>query len=390
MIPTANYIINPMRKFLQRSSSIGIIIIVCTAASLFFANWSVTSSHYIYLFEHHLLHINSNFFPNTIKSIVGDGLMTLFFFYVGMEMRRELCIGELASVKKAMFPIIGAIGGIIVPALIFIIISYNNKNIIDGWGIPTATDVSFSIAIASLLGKKVPLSIKLFITSLAIIDDLGSVIIITLFYGQSFSMYWFVAAFFIIIAMRFSMFIKNFPRLIHILLSIILWYCLFHSGVNAVFAGIISAFTMPLEKIKALENKLHTIIYFFIFPLFVITNTDLLIAQFYSAPDHITLALSVILSLIIGKPLGICLFCYAFIKLKLIHLPFKTNWNMMIGAGLLASIGFSMSIFIATIVYDGHEETIAKICVLIAALIGTIFSIAWFTIMSKKIVPQEY
>jgi NhaA family Na+:H+ antiporter len=318
--------------------------------------------------------------------IINDALMALFFFLAGMEIKRELVCGELASVKKSLLPISGAIGGMLVPALFFALFNKGTQYI-HGWAIPTATDIAFTLGIASLLGKRVPVALKIFLTALAIIDDLGAIIVIAIFYGGRLQAGYLLGCLLVVAALWLLNRKKVTFGLAHWLLGILLWYCMFNSGIHATVAGVIFAFMVPMKELERLELKFHAPVYFLVMPLFALANTAI------NLPDNglqsLTSSLSwgIITGLCIGKPLGICAACYFLVQKKWAVLPSGTNWPKMIGGSLLAGIGFTMSIFISTLAFDNPTmQDVAKISVLLASLLAMTGGYYW---LKKTAVPAN-
>jgi NhaA family Na+:H+ antiporter len=246
---------------------------------------------------------------------INDGLMAVFFFLAGMEIKREMLAGELASLKKSALPVFGAVGGMIVPALLFTLFN-KGTNGMQGWAIPTATDIAFTLGIASLLGSRVPASLKIFITALAIIDDLGAIIVIALFYGAQLEVWYLTGCVVIVFIVLLLNKIKVKPGWLHILLGIMLWYCMFHSGIHATVAGVLFAFLLPASSLQKLELQLHKPVYFIILPLFAMANTAILIPSNGIQFLNTTVSWGILAGLCIGKPLGICAACYFLTRKK--------------------------------------------------------------------------
>lgn len=367
--------VNPFLEFLSDSRSIGVVLLCCTALSLLLSN--TISEPYLAFWTHSAHFLQALHLPHSLLHWINDGMMTVFFFLVGMEIKREMKGGELASIKKALLPIAGAIGGMIVPALIFGVLTAGTV-FSRGFGIPMATDIAFSLGIASLLGKKVPMGLKIFLTALAIIDDLGAIVVIALFYGSAINFIW-VALCLVVFAILILVIkhIRHFSW-VHIVLALALWYCMFNSGIHATVAGVMLAAIIPVNRLNYLENKLHHPVYFFIMPLFALANTAIIFPA--GGPGILNSALpwAVIAGLVLGKPLGIVLATWLMVKTKLAYLPSGTNWYKMTGAGLLAGIGFTMSIFIATLAFaDKPTQDLAKIAVLVASFVAMAVGFAW-------------
>lgn len=377
----------PLQKIIADSRSLGIILILCTLLSLFLANSPMGDwYHSVWNYE---LHFPSFIqFPHTVIHWINDGLMAIFFFLVGMEIKRELLEGELNDIKKAILPIFAALGGMVIPAVIYSL--FNRGTEYDhGWGIPMATDIAFSLGIASLLGSRVPVSLKIFLTALAIIDDLGAIAVIAIFYGGTIKWAMLAGAALvtglIVLAVR-----KNIGFPIRLLLGIILWYLIFNSGIHATVAGVIFAFTIPMKELVHLEHKLHVFVNFIIIPVFALANTAILLpGNIIESLDN-PLNFGILGGLVIGKPLGIVLFCYLLVQLKWGSLPENVSWSQLAGVGMLAGIGFTMSIFIATLAFrDPAAQDIAKISVLLASLLSVILGSLTISLFSKKLTSEE-
>ncbi len=377
-------IIHPLQQFIHDSRSAGISLLVCTGVSLLLANtgfwqegyrnfWSATFDGTI---DHHT-YIGFLALPNSPILLINDGLMAFFFFLVGMEIKRELLTGELASLKKSSLPIFGAIGGMIIPALLF---SFFNKGTeaMQGWAIPAATDIAFTLGVASLLGNRIPVGLKIFITALAIIDDLGAIAVIAFFYGGQLQLAYLAACAFIVIILWILNRAKVKFGIIHWLLGLLLWYCMFHSGIHATVAGVVFALMVPTSSLTKFELWFHKPVYFIIMPVFALANTAIgFPANSLHELNH-SLSWGILAGLCLGKPMGICAACYFLVKKKMAELPRGVNWHKMIGAGLLAGIGFTMSIFISTLAFnDPSQQDIAKIAVLAASFIAMIAGYFW-------------
>jgi len=321
--------------------------------------------------------------PHTPLHWINDGLMAVFFFLAGLEIKRELLEGELKDVRRALLPIFAAVGGMLVPAVLYRL--FNIGGAYDqGWGIPMATDIAFSLGIASLLGKRVPLSLKIFLTALAIIDDLGAIIIIALFYGSSLQMDMLGGASLTIVAIIFLA-RKRAPLLLRLLLGVVLWYFVFNSGIHATVAGVILAFTVPIKEVGNLEHGLHIPVNFFILPIFALANTAIPIQAGLTETLQHPINYGIMAGLVIGKPLGIVLFSYLLIQLKWGKLPAYVSWKQMSGIGMLAGIGFTMSIFIATLAFsDVYAQDLAKVSILLASLLSVMVGSATLAIAAKR------
>ncbi|HSK14302.1 MAG TPA: Na+/H+ antiporter NhaA, partial [Phnomibacter sp.] len=330
---------NYFQEFLHDSRAIGIMLLVCTIASLVLANMPF-GQLYANFFEYEVHFFELLHLPHSFLHWINDGAMAIFFFLVGMEIKRELTVGELSSVKRAILPIAAAVGGMVIPALFYLIFNHGTPYE-GGWGIPMATDIAFSLGVASMLGKKVPVNLKIFLTALAIIDDLGAILVIALFYGQGINAFFLLAAGLVVA----GIWILNHKQVPfgkwHFLLGAVLWYLVFNSGIHATIAGVLFAFMVPQHKLSDLEHKLHNYVNFGILPIFALANTAIVIQL--DMVDQITgiLSLGILFGLFAGKPVGIMLACWLMVKTKVAELPRGVGWKHMLGAGILAGIGFT-------------------------------------------------
>ena len=383
-------ITNYFKKFFHSSQSSGIILILCVAISLLIANSSLGESFQNLLDKNigtELFHLN---YPLSIW--INDGLMAIFFLLVGLEIKREIVEGELSNFKSASLPIIAAIGGMIVPAIIYFLFNHGTEYA-KGWGIPMATDIAFSLAIISMLGRKVPLSLKIFLAALAIVDDLGAILVIAVFYTDQ--IHWDYLALSalmltILVALNFFNFKKH---IFYIIPGLFLWYFMHHSGIHATIAGVLLAFTIPtnistteISPLEKLEQKLHLPVNFLIMPIFALANTNITFQSGMVDGLFTNFGYGIILGLFLGKLLGITFFSWIFIKLKISSLPDQSSWTQLMGAALLAGIGFTMSIFIALLSFKGHPEIQdeAKFAVLVASVISGFAGYSLLRYVGKK------
>jgi NhaA family Na+:H+ antiporter len=384
-------VIHPLQRFIHDSRSVGITLLICTGVSLFLANTGFWQEGYRNWWSDtfdgttgHHTHIGFIVFPNSPVMFVNDGLMAVFFFLVGMEIKRELLTGELGSIKKSLLPVFGAIGGMIIPALLF---GFFNKGTsgMQGWAIPMATDIAFTLGVASLLGHRIPVGLKIFITARAIIDDLGAIIVIAFFYGAQLQLWYLLGCGVIVLILWILNRAKVSFGLFHWLLGIILWYCMFNSGIHATVAGVVFALMIPVSQLTKLELHFHKPVYFLIMPVFALANTAIGFPENSIHELNTPLSWGILAGLVIGKPLGICAACYFLVTKKMADLPRGVNWHKMIGAGLLAGIGFTMSIFISTLAFtDPVQQDIAKISVLMASFIAMVAGFLWLKFEKQK------
>ncbi len=372
------------RKFLHSSQSSGIILIVCVLISLLIANSSAGENFQQLLDTQigtNVFHLN---YPISIW--INDGLMAIFFLLVGLEIKREIVEGELSTFKSASLPIVAALGGMIVPAMIYVFFNHGTEYA-NGWAIPMATDIAFSLAIISMLGKRVPISVKIFLAALAIVDDLGAIVVIALFYSEGLNMlYLGISGALVALMIIFNK--MNKTQLIwYIVPGILLWYFMHHSGIHATIAGVLMAFTMPtnvseteISPLETMEQKLHLPVNFLIMPVFALANTNIMFQPGMVDGLFTNFGYGIIFGLLFGKIIGINLFSWVFVKLGISTMPEGSSWSQMLGAGLLAGIGFTMSIFIALLSFKGKHELQeeAKFAILIAS---TICGLAGYSVL---------
>jgi NhaA family Na+:H+ antiporter len=373
--------ISPLLEFIYDSRAVGIILIINTVISLLISNSSW--GNIFVSFWNQEVHTLNNL-PHTILHWINDGLMAIFFFQVGMEIKREMAEGELSSFKQAVLPVAGAVGGMMVPALIFILFNAGTA-MINGWGIPMATDIAFSLGVASLLGKRIPLSLKIFLTALAIIDDLGAIVAIAVFYTETINTIYFLSG----LAITLFLFVWNYFKLPfgfwNFIAGILIWFCMYNSGVHATIAGVLFAFTIPMQHLAKLEHALHNYVNFLIIPVFALANTAIIIPDGFVQSLGNNLSLGIMLGLLIGKPIGIVGFTFLMVKLNAGKLAKDIQWKHMIGLGLLAAIGFTMSIFISMLAFkNSFTQDESKMAVMVASLIAMLLAYAWFKIFTKE------
>lgn len=356
------------KEFFESEKAGGLILIACTLVSLGLANsmWGETYTH----FWHTPLG------GKPVEFWINDGLMTIFFLLVGLEIEREIYKGELSNLKNALLPVSAAIGGMIVPALIHFAFNHGTSYQ-NGFGIPMATDIAFSLGVLSLLGNRVPNSLKIFLTALAIIDDLGAILIIALFYSKGFSLAFFGAALLVFAIMVVLNRLKVFNLFIYLILGFVLWYCMLNSGIHATISGVLLAFAIPFGKgdkhspSYQLQHLLHKPVAFFIVPLFALANTSIAIPQNWVSTLYSSNSLGIMAGLGLGKPIGIVLFSLATISLGICALPSDLKKSNLIGVGVLAGIGFTMSIFITILAFDDAATVVhSKIAVLMISLLS--------------------
>jgi Na+:H+ antiporter, NhaA family len=362
----------------------GVLLIVCTIISLLLANSSMSESYL------NLWHFK--FAGLSTENWINEGLMAIFFFLIGLELKREIFVGELSNIKNAMLPVFAAVGGMIIPAAIFAFFNYGTATQ-SGAGIPMATDIAFAIGILSLLGNRVPASLKILLTAIAVIDDLGAILVIAIFYTTSLSLINLLIVLAIFVALlMLNKFKINF-LIFYIIGGIAMWYFMLHSGVHSTLAGILLAFTIPFGKGEKtslsykLQDWLHKPVALIILPLFALANTAIVFGKGWDTGLATPGSLGIFAGLIIGKPLGVFLFSFLAVSTGVCALPLGLKWKQVLGIGFLAGIGFTMSIFITLLAYtDDIMITESKISILLASLVSGILGYMWLHILLKK--PQ--
>ena len=371
------------KAFFESEKSGGLLLLFVTFVSLFLANSSF-QAEYTSFWETQIGH-------HSITHWINDGLMTIFFLLIGLELEREIYHGELSSIKNASLPIMAAFGGMLVPASMFLALNYGTDTQ-NGAGIPMATDIAFAIGILSLLGNKVPTSLKIFLTALAVIDDLGAIIVIAVFYTTSIAFVNLAIA----LGIWIFLFVLNRMKITNLIPYLIggvaMWYFMLNSGVHATITGVILAFVIPFgdggEKSTSykLQHFLHKPVAFIILPLFAIANTCITIqSDWHEGLNHPN-TLGIILGLVVGKPLGIILFSFIGVTMGICSLPKSLKWSHILGAGMLGGIGFTMSIFITILAFQDPETIIfSKIAILIASVLAGIFGFVYLKyILTRK------
>lgn len=360
----------------------GILLIVCTLISLLVANSSFNENYFDFW--------NYYFGGLSIEHWVNDGLMAIFFFVIGLELKREILTGELSDKKRAMLPVFAAVGGMLIPAAIYIFLNYGRATQV-GFGIPMATDIAFAIGILSLLGNRVPPSLKILLTAIAVIDDLGTILIIAIFYTTSLSL---INLLFVLIIFLILFFLNRFKinyLFIYIIGGIAMWYFMLHSGVHSTLAGILLAFVIPFDKDEKkslsyrIEHSLHKPVSLIVLPVFALANTAIVFTQGLDKNLSTDGSIGIFAGLVIGKPLGIFAFSFIAVSLGISTLPSDLKWKHVLGVGSLAGFGFTMSIFITLLAYqDTSLITETKIAVLLASLTSGILGYVWLRYTLKN------
>ncbi len=438
--PPIEKLIRPFKEFTRAEASSGILLIICTVIALIWANTGLSESYF------HLWHTKisigvENFkLDYSLHHWINDGLMAVFFFVVGLEIKREFLVGELSTARQAILPVAAAIGGMVIPALIYIIFNAGGNGE-SGWGIPMATDIAFVIGLMALLGSNVPSNLKVFITALAIADDIGAVLVIAFFYTAQLSLtaLAIAAGVYVILFIANRLGVRN--LLFYIVFGLALWLAFLLSGIHATVAGVLLAFVVPatsryntrdflvngkelmeefdregeegpnvlaneerqnivqtlestcvkvLTPLQRFEHSLNPWVSFFIMPVFALANAGVLLQQDFFESLVNEVSLGIIAGLFIGKQIGIFIFSWLAVKMNIASLPSKVNWRHIYGAGILAGIGFTMSLFITNLAFTSEELTnIAKVGILVASLLSGVVGYIVLRFTREKRISKE-
>lgn len=353
-----------IQDFLKLEASSGIILMFAAIAAMVIAN-SPWSHYYDLLLDIPVIVAVGTFeIAKPLLLWINDGLMALFFFLVGLELKREFIEGDLSKPGQITLPAIGAIGGMLIPALCYAALNYQNPEALNGWAIPTATDIAFALGILAIVGSKVPLQLKVFLTSLAIFDDLGAIIVIAIFYTDQLSM----ISLSISAVLLAILFLFNHKRVTstapYIFVGIVLWVAVLKSGVHATLAGVVLALFIPIKgkidepsPLKSLEHNLHSLVAYLILPIFAFANAGISFSGIGIEQVLAPVPLGIILGLVIGKQIGVFGFCFVAIKLGLAKLPENVNWKLLYGVAMLCGVGFTMSLFVGSLAFEQNNTS---------------------------------
>ena len=388
-----NNITKPFRWFFKLEAASGLVLLFSAIIALVISNSELSNLYFNTLEKYLFIGINNFGIKLSVLHWINDALMAIFFFFVTLEIKREFLQGELSNIKQAMLPIIGAVGGMLVPALFYILINYGNSETIVGWAIPSATDIAFSLGVLSLLGSRVPISLKVFLTALAIIDDLGAIVIIALFYSGDLSIKYLslmlIAFIILLILNKFN--VKKF--LPYLIVGLFLWEFTHQSGIHATIAGVLLACTIPHRKkekdfslLIKLEHAISPYVAFGIMPLFAFANAGVSLEGLTFASLLNKVPLGILLGLFVGKQLGVFVFSYISIKLKFAQMPTNSNWINFYAVGVLTGIGFTMSLFVGNLAFVDSMQYMdgVKIGVLSGSLLSTVFGYLLLLIFTKN------
>ena len=388
-----NYLSGPFKWFFKLEAASGLLLLISAIIALYVSNSSFSNFYFHSLEKYVFIGINNFGLKLSVIHWVNDALMAIFFFFVTLEIKREFLQGELSNIKQAILPIIAAIGGMLVPALIYIYINFDNSVTLNGWAIPTATDIAFSLGVLSILGSRVPISLKVFLTALAIIDDLGAIVIIAFFYSGDLSIKYLslilLTFIFLLILNKYN--IKKF--LPYLILGLLMWFFTYNSGIHATISGVLLAITIPhrnkekdFSLLVKIEHLISPYVAFMIMPLFAFANAGVSLEGLSISSLLTPVPLGILLGLFAGKQLGVFLFSYLSIKMGVAQMPNNSNWVSLYGVGILTGIGFTMSLFVGNLAFVNNIQYMdgVKIGVLSGSLLSTLIGYSLLLMTSKK------
>ncbi len=385
------HITKPFKYFFKLESASGLVLLFAAAIALYISNSSFSEYYFDTLKSYILIGTKDFGLKLSVLHWINDVLMAIFFFLVSLEIKREFVQGELSNPKQALLPIIGAVGGMLVPALVYIFINFNDSATLKGWAIPSATDIAFSLGVLSLLGKRVPLSLKVFLTALAIIDDLGAIVIIAFFYSGNIEITFLLLMLVSIFILLFLNKLKINNFLPYLIVGIFLWSFTHESGVHATISGVLLALTIPHNKKKdslllKLEHSISPYVAFGIMPVFAFANAGVSLEGINFSTLLNPVPLGIVCGLFFGKQIGVFIFSYFAIKFKFAEMPNNSTWLSFYAVGVLTGIGFTMSLFVGNLAFVNANEYLdgVKIGVLVGSFLSTIFGYTLLLLSSKK------
>ena len=388
-----NYISKPFKWFFNLEAASGLVLLIAAILALIISNGSLADLYFHTLEKYLFIGINDFGLKLSVHHWINDALMAIFFFFVTLEIKREFIQGELSNLKQAMLPIIAAVGGMIIPALFYVVINFGNSETMNGWAIPSATDIAFSLGILSLLGSRVPISLKVFLTALAIIDDLGAILIIAFFYSGDLSIVYLslilISYILLLILNKFS--IKIFTP--YLIIGLFMWFFTYKSGIHATIAGVLLASTIPhrlkerdFSLLVKLEHAISPYVAFMIMPLFAFANAGVSLTGLSLSTLLNPVPLGILCGLFFGKQIGVLLFSFVSIKLKFAEMPNNSTWLSLYGVSILTGIGFTMSLFVGNLAFVENVQYMdgVKIGVLAGSLLSTLAGYFLLLVTSKK------
>ena len=388
-----NTVSKPFKWFFKLEAASGFVLLIAAIIALVISNSNFSELYFNTLEQYLFIGINNFGLKLTVHHWINDLLMAIFFFFVTLEIKREFIQGELSNLKKALLPIIGAVGGMVIPALVYVAINFGNTETLNGWAIPSATDIAFSLGILSLLGSRVPISLKIFLTALAIIDDLGAILIIAFFYSGDLSISYLslilISYIFLLVLNKFG--IKKFVP--YLIIGAFMWFFTYKSGIHATIAGVLLASTIPhrakdkdYSLLIQLEHTISPYVAFMIMPIFAFANAGVSLEGLSLSSLLQPVPLGILLGLFIGKQVGVMIFSFVAVKIGAAQMPNNSSWLSLYGVSVLTGIGFTMSLFVGNLAFAENIEYIdgVKIGVLAGSLLSTIFGYFILLFSSKK------
>ena len=388
-----NYISKPFKWFFKLEAASGLVLLIAAILALIISNGSLADLYFHTLEKYLFIGINEFGLKLSVHHWINDALMAIFFFFVTLEIKREFIQGELSNLKQAMLPIIAAVGGMIIPALFYVVINFGNSETMNGWAIPSATDIAFSLGILSLLGSRVPISLKVFLTALAIIDDLGAILIIAFFYSGNLSIVYLslilICYILLLVLNKFS--VKIFTP--YLIIGLFMWLFTYKSGIHATIAGVLLASTIPhrlkehdFSLLVKLEHAISPYVAFMIMPLFAFANAGVSLAGLSLSTLLNPVPFGILCGLFFGKQIGVLLFSFVSIKLKFAEMPNNSSWLSLYGVSILTGIGFTMSLFVGNLAFVENVQYMdgVKIGVLAGSLLSTLAGYFLLLVTAKK------
>jgi len=383
----------PFKWFFKLEAASGLVLLIAAIIALVISNSNFSELYFSTLEQYLFIGINNFGLKLSVHHWINDLLMAIFFFFVTLEIKREFIQGELSNLKKALLPIIGAVGGMVIPALFYVAINFENSETLNGWAIPSATDIAFSLGILSLLGSRVPISLKIFLTALAIIDDLGAILIIAFFYSGDLSISYLslilISYIFLLILNKYG--VKKFIP--YFIIGAFMWYFTYKSGIHATIAGVLLASTIP-HRVKdkdyslliKLEHAISPYVAFIIMPIFAFANAGVSLEGLTLSSLLLPVPLGILLGLFIGKQVGVMIFSFIAVKLGAAEMPDNASWLTLYGVSVLTGIGFTMSLFVGNLAFAENIQYIdgVKIGVLAGSLLSTVFGYFILLFSTKK------
>jgi len=383
----------PFKWFFKLEAASGLVLLIAAIIALVISNSNFSGLYFGTLEQYLFIGINNFGLKLSVHHWINDLLMAIFFFFVTLEIKREFIQGELSNLKKALLPIIGAVGGMVIPALFYVAINFENSETLNGWAIPSATDIAFSLGILSLLGSRVPISLKIFLTALAIIDDLGAILIIAFFYSGDLNISYLslilISYIFLLILNKYG--VKKFIP--YFIIGAFMWYFTYKSGIHATIAGVLLASTIP-HRVKdkdyslliKLEHAISPYVAFIIMPIFAFANAGVSLEGLTLSSLLLPVPLGILLGLFIGKQVGVMIFSFIAVKLGAAEMPDNASWLTLYGVSVLTGIGFTMSLFVGNLAFAENIQYIdgVKIGVLAGSLLSTVFGYFILLFSTKK------